>query len=84
MAPIAIRPARADEAPLVLEMLRATSVEQGNEHELCVDLNAVREDGFGAAPRFHFYKTVFAARRRITMIKAAATVIAAGISPRRP
>jgi GNAT superfamily N-acetyltransferase len=53
MAPIAIRPARADEAPLVLEMLRATSVEQGNEHELCVDLNAVREDGFGSAPRFH-------------------------------
>jgi GNAT superfamily N-acetyltransferase len=53
VAPISIRPARADEAPLVLEMLRATSVEQGNEHELCVDLNAVREDGFGAAPRFH-------------------------------
>jgi GNAT superfamily N-acetyltransferase len=49
---IAIRPARADDAPLVLEMLRATAVEQGNEHELCVDLAAVREDGFGPAPRF--------------------------------
>ena len=53
MATIFIRAARADEAPLVLEMLRATSVEQGNEHELCVDLKAVREDGFGSAPRFH-------------------------------
>jgi GNAT superfamily N-acetyltransferase len=49
---ITIRPARADDAPLVLEMLRATAVEQGNEHELCVDLAAVREDGFGSAPRF--------------------------------
>jgi GNAT superfamily N-acetyltransferase len=53
VATIAIRSARADEAPLVLEMLRATSAEQGNEHELCVDLDAVREDGFGSAPRFH-------------------------------
>jgi GNAT superfamily N-acetyltransferase len=49
---IDIRPARANEASLVLEMLRATAVEQGNEHELCVDLAAVREDGFGSAPRF--------------------------------
>ena len=48
-----IRPGRADEAPVVLEMLRATAAEQGNEHELCVDLDAVREDGFGSAPRFH-------------------------------
>lgn len=52
MAAIAIRPARADEAALVLDMLRATSAEQGNEHELCVDLEAMREDGFGSAPRF--------------------------------
>ena len=49
---ITIRPGRADDAPLVFEMLRATAREQGNEHELCVDLAAVREDGFGTAPRF--------------------------------
>ena len=52
MAAIALRPARADEAPLVLEMLRATAAEQGNEHELCVTLDDVREDGFGPSPRF--------------------------------
>ena len=39
--------------------------------------------GGGAAPRFHFHKTAFAARRRITMINAAATMTAAGMSPRR-
>ena len=39
--------------------------------------------GGGAAPRFHFHQTAVAARRQIAMIKAAATRMAAGMSPRR-
>ena len=47
MAPIAIRPARADEASLVLEMLRATSVEQGND-----------ENGFWLPPQIAPFEIV--------------------------
>jgi GNAT superfamily N-acetyltransferase len=49
---ITLRTAGADAAPAVFEMLRATAREQGNEHELCVTVDDVRSDGFGASPRF--------------------------------
>src|SRR5947209_11206311 len=53
MQRITLRAAVRDDAPIVLDMLRATSAEQGNEHELCVDLQAVLDDGFGSSPRFN-------------------------------
>jgi GNAT superfamily N-acetyltransferase len=47
-----IRTAVVADVPVLLEMLRATAREQGNEDALCVDTAALREDGFGSAPRF--------------------------------
>lgn len=52
MASIVIRAAVADDVPALFEMLRATAREQGHEDELCVDVAALREDGFGSTPRF--------------------------------
>jgi GNAT superfamily N-acetyltransferase len=51
--PVTLRPATAADAPAVHDMLRATAREQGNEHELCVTVDQVRDDGFGPSPRFH-------------------------------
>jgi GNAT superfamily N-acetyltransferase len=49
---VVIRAATAADVPVLLEMLRATAREQGNESALCVDAAALRHDGFGPAPRF--------------------------------
>jgi GNAT superfamily N-acetyltransferase len=47
-----IRRALIDDAALLFEMLKASSIEQDNLHELCVDVDALRADGFGQSPRF--------------------------------
>lgn len=47
-----IRPAREADASVIFELLKASAIEQGNLHELCVDEQAVRDDGFGPTPRF--------------------------------
>ena len=52
MATIVVRAAEAADVPVLFEMLRGTAREQGNEDELCVDEAALRDDGFGPAPRF--------------------------------
>ncbi len=52
MATLAIRAARADDVPAMFEMLEASAAEQGHAQDLCVDLERLREDGFGASPRF--------------------------------
>jgi GNAT superfamily N-acetyltransferase len=49
---IAIRPARADDLPAMLEMLQASGAEQGHPEQLAVDLESLRADGFGPSPRF--------------------------------
>jgi GNAT superfamily N-acetyltransferase len=49
----AVRRATVADAPAIYDMLRATARDQGNEHELCVTVDDVRADGFGASPRFH-------------------------------
>lgn len=52
MATIVIRAARADDVPAMFEMLVASAAEQGHAQDLCVDVESLREDGFGASPRF--------------------------------
>jgi GNAT superfamily N-acetyltransferase len=49
---ITIRAARADDVAAMFEMLRASAAEQGHPQDLCVDVASLREDGFGASPRF--------------------------------
>jgi ribosomal protein S18 acetylase RimI-like enzyme len=47
-----IRRAQIDDAPLLFELLKASSIEHDNLQELCVDADALRADGFGPSPRF--------------------------------
>jgi GNAT superfamily N-acetyltransferase len=50
---VTLRTATAHDAPAVYDIFRATAREQGNEQELCVTVDQVRDDGFGSSPRFH-------------------------------
>ena len=47
-----IRPTTIADVPTIYSMLRASAAEQGGLDKLCVGEASLREDGFGAAPRF--------------------------------
>jgi GNAT superfamily N-acetyltransferase len=49
---ITIRPAHPADVPLLLEMLRASAIDQGSLDSLAVTEADLLEDGFGTEPRF--------------------------------
>jgi|SRR5579872_3099214 len=49
---LTIRPAQEHDVPTIYHMLYESAIAQGGEHDLCVTPENLREDGFGAEPKF--------------------------------